>query len=133
MTVGSIVHEIFQIVLRRKLSALSQIRKVGEELLDSKNVAFQLYASQMTAVEARSELEKFLDNIFDFVEEYVNGRKIAKKQQVGLCTNLSLKFKTFWMFFFFSYFLNSLIKMVSMVKSTVFKILKKTFGCQNWA
>lgn len=127
MTVGSIVHELFQIVLHRKLSALSQIRTACEELLNSRNVAFQLYASEMTAKEAWTELENFIEKIFDFVEEYVNGKKIANRK-VG-STNLVFKLKKIGSYFLF--FWSSLIIKDSMVKSTAFKTSKRISGYQS--
>lgn len=75
MTIGSIIHELFQIVLRRKLSSLSEIQKVSDELLASKDTAFSLYASRMSANEARIEVDQFLTKIHDFVEEYVLGKR----------------------------------------------------------
>lgn len=74
MTVGSIVHELLQLVLRRKLKTLEEIRAVSEELLSDQQMAFTLYASQMASNEARVEVDKFIDKIHTFVERFVNGR-----------------------------------------------------------
>lgn len=73
MTVGSIVHELLQIVLRRKLKTIEEIRAASDELLNDPQMGLTLYASQMASEEARSEIEKFVDKIHAFVERYVNG------------------------------------------------------------
>lgn len=73
MTVGSIVHELLQLVLRRKLKTLEEIRAVSDELLSDPQMAFTLYASQMASNEARAEIDKFLDKIYNFVQRFING------------------------------------------------------------
>lgn len=74
MTVGSIVHELLQLVLRRNLKTLDEIRAVSDELLADPQMAHTLYASQMSSNEARGEIDKFVDKIHAFVERFVTGR-----------------------------------------------------------
>lgn len=73
MTIGSLVHELFQIVLRRKINSIKNIKSASEELLYSKQTAIMLYSSQMTLEEARLELNKFTIKIYSFVQRYVTG------------------------------------------------------------
>lgn len=73
MTVGSIVHELLQLVLRRKLKTLEEIRAVSDEMMSDPQMAFTLYASQMASNEARAEIDKFLDKIHVFVDRFVEG------------------------------------------------------------
>lgn len=73
MTIGSLVHELFQIVLKRRLQTLDEIKIVCNEMLQQRNTVFQLYASDMTVSEARKEMEKFMTNIVDFVSRYITG------------------------------------------------------------
>lgn len=74
MTVGSMVHELLQLVLRRKLKTMEEIRAVSDELLSDPQMASTLYASQMASDEARAEIDKFLEKIHDFVGRFVNGQ-----------------------------------------------------------
>lgn len=87
MTVGSIIHELLQIVLQRKLTTLAQIREVVEEMLMSQQMAFTLYASQMTATEAYDEVKKFEDKILDFVGKYLSGHNDLGGNKVDLFTS----------------------------------------------
>lgn len=73
MTIGSMVHELLQLVLRRKLKTMEEIRAVSDELLSDPQMASTLYASQMASDEARTEIDKFLEKIHDFVGRFVNG------------------------------------------------------------
>lgn len=82
MTIGSIVHELLQIVLQRKLSSVKEVSDVIEEILTSQQMAFTLYASQMTAAEAREEMNKFRAKIVDFVEMYLTGSKTVDAKKV---------------------------------------------------
>lgn len=78
MTVGSIVHELFQIVLRRKLTTLEQIKAVSDEMLTDGGMAYTLYASSMNSSEARTEFDSFLNRIHDFMQQYVEGKSSPK-------------------------------------------------------
>lgn len=73
MTIGSLVHELFQIVLKRRLQTLDEIQAVCNEMLRRQSTVFQLYASGMTIPEARNEMEKFMSNIGEFVDRYITG------------------------------------------------------------
>lgn len=83
MTIGSIIHELLQIVLQRKLKTLEDIRAVTEEMLMSQQMAFTLFACQMTAAEAYEEVNKFQEKIVDFVEKYLTGSKVVNGGKVG--------------------------------------------------
>lgn len=74
MTVGSIVHELFQIVLQRKLTTREQIKAVSDEMLADGGMAYTLYASSMNSIEARIEFDSFLDRIYDFMQQYILGK-----------------------------------------------------------
>lgn len=84
MTVGSIIHELLQIVLQRKLTTLSDIKSVTEELLMSQQMAFTLYACQMTSAEAFEEVIKFQEKIVDFVDKYLTGSKAVNGKKVRI-------------------------------------------------
>lgn len=74
MTIGSIVHELLQVVLRRKLTTLEEVKAASDQLLADNSMAFTLYTSQMNSDEARKEIGFFLDKIHLFVEQYVKGK-----------------------------------------------------------
>lgn len=80
MTIGSIVHELLQITLRRRLSTRDEIKAVSEELLSE--MTFTLYANQMDIGETRTEIEKFIDKIVDFVQQYIEGNRRNVDKQV---------------------------------------------------
>lgn len=71
MIVGSIVHQLLQTVLMKKLRTLQQIENLVEDLLKSEEMIFTLYSSKMSLEEIKAEIEKFLPNIVNFVEQYV--------------------------------------------------------------
>lgn len=73
MTIGSLVHELFQIVLRRRLQTLDEIQVVCDEMMRRQATVFQLYACSMTTAEARNEMEKFMANIGEFMRRYITG------------------------------------------------------------
>lgn len=83
MTVGSIIHELLQIVLQRRLTTLAEIRAVTDELLMSQQMAFTLFASQMTAADAYEEINKFQEKIVDFVDKYLTECRAVDGKKVG--------------------------------------------------
>lgn len=84
MTVGSIVHELLQIVLRHGLKTLAEIAEASNRLLYQPQTASALYASEMSNDEMKTELGKFHGKIFNFVEEFVNGKVVAADKDVSI-------------------------------------------------
>lgn len=123
MTVGSIIHELLQLVLRRKLKTLDEIRAVVEEMLNDPKMAFTLYASQMSSGEARGELEKFVDKIYNFVQRFVNGRIDTHAKVSSINSTVFLEI--------LKRFANFRKTKISTDKSTAFGTLKRIFGCQD--
>lgn len=74
MTVGSIVHELFQTVLRRRLTTREQIKAASDEMLSDDGMAYTLYASSMNSSEARTEFDAFLEKIYEFMQQYMEGK-----------------------------------------------------------
>lgn len=72
MTIGSIVHELFQVVLRRRLMTRELIQGVAEQMLADGGLAQNLYASNMKTSEARQEFDGFIEKIYEFMQRYVN-------------------------------------------------------------
>lgn len=63
---------------------MAEIQTVTEELLMSQQMAFTLFASQMTAAEAYEEVNKFQEKIVDFVEKYMTGRRAVDGKKVWI-------------------------------------------------
>lgn len=92
MTIGSIVHELFQIILRRRLTTREQIQAISEEMLGDGGLAQTLYASNMNASEARNEFDYFIGKIYDFMQQYVECEIPKASNNPKVCVTLiSLK------------------------------------------
>lgn len=91
MTIGSIVHNLFQIVLRRRLTTREQIKCVSDEMLSDSGVAYALYSSSMNKAEACNEFDSFLDNIYEFMQRYVEGN-VPKNPANDKVSNLFICF-----------------------------------------
>lgn len=87
MTIGSLVHELFQIVLKRRLQTIEEIQIVCNEMLQQRNIVFQLYSSDMTILETRKEMEKFMENIVEFVSRYITGDS-ARMEKDRFCDQI---------------------------------------------
>lgn len=95
MTIGSIVHNLFQIVLRRRLTTREQIKSVSDEMLSDSGVAYALYSSSMNKAEACNEFDSFLDNIYEFMQRYVEGNAPANPAKDKVIRSLFLNFYLF--------------------------------------
>lgn len=80
MTIGSIVHELFQTVLRRKITTRDEIKAVSDKMLTDGGMAYTLYASSMNSSEARIEFDSFLDKIYEFMQKYIVGNAAIDKK-----------------------------------------------------
>lgn len=80
MTIGSLVHELFQAVLRRKLTTRDEIKVVSDRMLADSGMAYTLYASSMNSSEARTEFDGFLDKIYEFMQKYIVGNASTDKK-----------------------------------------------------
>lgn len=87
MTIGSIVHELFQIVLRRRLTTREQIQAVSDEMLTDRDMAYSLYASSINSAETRIEFNGFLEKIYEFMQQYVVGQAPISDKKVSICFN----------------------------------------------
>lgn len=76
MTIGSLVHELFQTVINRKLTKFEEIKAVADEMLNSAELTFTLYAAVMGRDETKIELYKFLPKILQFIEQYITGDNV---------------------------------------------------------
>ncbi|XP_012156985.1 DNA replication ATP-dependent helicase/nuclease DNA2 isoform X2 [Ceratitis capitata] len=81
MVVGSMVHEMLQLVLRKGLESSHDIETAVQKLLDAKDTAYELYANLMTRDEMSLELGKFVSNVINFVDQYIKGKPAAEQQK----------------------------------------------------
>ncbi|KAM7349612.1 DNA replication helicase/nuclease 2 isoform 1-T2 [Cochliomyia hominivorax] len=71
MVIGSLVHELLQIVLEKNLKEIKEIEKIATDLLNSQETAFMLYASQLTKADTTLEVLHFVRSIHQFMQQYV--------------------------------------------------------------
>jgi hypothetical protein len=121
MTIGTIVHEVLQVVLRKKLHTLPAIKNEVESLLNSSQLIRMLYACEMSMDDIRTELKLFIDKIFKFVLRYMR-KGSGFKVNIFVIFNQSKLINVCFCF-----------RMTTMLdKLMKFKILKKTFGVRIW-
>ncbi|XP_037811441.1 DNA replication ATP-dependent helicase/nuclease DNA2 [Lucilia sericata] len=72
MVIGSLVHELLQIVLEKDLKELKDIEKLAHDLLNSQETAFMLYGSQLTREDTTMEVLQFVRSIHQFMQQYVD-------------------------------------------------------------
>lgn len=73
MFIGSLVHEILQTVLAKSLKTRKDIENVAKDVLESNQTIYALYDCKINREEAFVEVQKFTENIFNFVQQYVQG------------------------------------------------------------
>ncbi|XP_018404241.1 PREDICTED: DNA replication ATP-dependent helicase/nuclease DNA2 [Cyphomyrmex costatus] len=75
MTVGSLVHQWLQKALRENICALSDVIKLLDDILRSKDTLDYLYASEMSLVDCRKRMMEYAPKIFNFIQHYIMGNK----------------------------------------------------------
>lgn len=71
MAMGSIVHELFQITLKRRLTKFEEIMAICDEMLQSQQMMHTMYETGMTPDEVRTEMKTFVQKIVEFVARYI--------------------------------------------------------------
>lgn len=71
MAIGSIVHELFQITLKRQLTKFDEIMAICDEMLHSHQMMYTMYETMMITTEVRAEMKKFVQKIVEFIARYV--------------------------------------------------------------
>ncbi|XP_064553615.1 DNA replication ATP-dependent helicase/nuclease DNA2 [Drosophila montana] len=74
MIIGTLVHELLQTVLSKRLRAKAQVTDALQEMLRSASLAQLLFAGQLSRAEIELQLYKFVEPIVAFVEQYVEGK-----------------------------------------------------------
>ncbi|XP_072744697.1 DNA replication ATP-dependent helicase/nuclease DNA2 [Anoplolepis gracilipes] len=75
MTVGSLVHQWLQKALRENIYALSDVIKLLDDMLQSKDTIDYLYASELSLVDCRKRMMDFAPRIFEFIQHYIKSNK----------------------------------------------------------
>jgi len=75
MTVGSLVHQWLQKALRENICALSDVIKLLDNILRSKDTLDYLYASELSLVDCRKRMMEYAPRIFEFIQHYIKGNK----------------------------------------------------------
>ncbi|XP_039281623.1 DNA replication ATP-dependent helicase/nuclease DNA2-like [Nilaparvata lugens] len=71
MVMGSLVHEILQEVLDRKVRSEDEIRTIANNSISSKSFIFSMYSSQMTMEHVKKQLDLFVPRIKTFISTYI--------------------------------------------------------------
>lgn len=77
MVIGSLVHELLQIVLEKGVKEFKEIEKIATDLLKSQETAFMLYGSQLTRADTSLEVMHFVRSIHQFMQQYVDERQAS--------------------------------------------------------
>lgn len=75
MAIGSIVHELFQITLKRRLTKLEDVMEICDEMLQSQQMMHTMYETDMNPDEVRTEMKKFVEKIVEFVARYITHKE----------------------------------------------------------
>ncbi|XP_011068537.1 PREDICTED: DNA replication ATP-dependent helicase/nuclease DNA2 [Acromyrmex echinatior] len=75
MTVGSLVHQWLQKALRENVCTLSDVIKLLDDILRSKDTIDYLYASEMSLADCRKRMMEYAPKIFEFIQHYIIGNK----------------------------------------------------------
>lgn len=73
MHVGTLVHEMLQTILRKKVATLEGIKSVCDDILKTPQTIYSLYSCNMTEEEIRKEIDPFIPKLYNFVQRYVMG------------------------------------------------------------
>uniref|UniRef100_A0A1I8PCE9 DNA replication ATP-dependent helicase/nuclease n=1 Tax=Stomoxys calcitrans TaxID=35570 RepID=A0A1I8PCE9_STOCA len=75
MVIGSLVHELLQIVLEKGILQLKDIEKEAVDLLNTQDTAFMLYSSQLTREDTTLEVMQFVNKVHNFVQQYIDEKE----------------------------------------------------------
>lgn len=75
MSVGSLVHQWLQKALRENICALSDVIKLLDNILQSKDTLDYLYASELSLMDCRKRMIEYAPRIFEFIQHYIKDNK----------------------------------------------------------
>ncbi|CAK9803234.1 DNA replication ATP-dependent helicase/nuclease DNA2 [Anthophora quadrimaculata] len=87
MVVGSLTHQLLQKAILDNIHELSDVTKLMDRILQSKETASTLYASEISLDKCREQMLTFVPRIFKFIQHYLKD----KKQQEISCMRDNFK------------------------------------------
>lgn len=75
MHIGSIVHEILQSALKNNLTTIAEIKAVTQKILSNPDIIQLLYSCKITLNDLQTQIDPFMDRIYNFMQQYVVGSK----------------------------------------------------------
>lgn len=81
MVIGTLLHQLFQTVLKRKQFNQKDIKVVIDEMINSPGFVHTLYESDMSFETTKKELIDFIPKIQTFVKTYLVGNQIGKEKK----------------------------------------------------
>lgn len=75
MTVGSLVHQWLQKALRQNARTLSDVIKLLDEMLRSRDMIEYLYGSDLSLADCRERMMEYASRIFEFIQHYIVGNE----------------------------------------------------------
>ena len=79
MHVGSIVHEIIQKAMKDNLTTLKEVKRASEEVLNHADIIQLLYACKISPEDLKSQIDPFINRIFNFMQQYFVGNSQSPK------------------------------------------------------
>ncbi|XP_026813718.1 DNA replication ATP-dependent helicase/nuclease DNA2 [Rhopalosiphum maidis] len=80
MVIGTLVHQLLQMVLKRKQFNQKDIKTIIDEMINSPGFVHTLYESDMSFETTKKELMDFIPKIQTFVKTYLVGNQIRKEK-----------------------------------------------------
>ncbi|XP_076233037.1 DNA replication helicase/nuclease 2 isoform X2 [Calliopsis andreniformis] len=75
MVIGSLAHQLLQKAIRQDVHQLSDITKLMDDILQSKDTTHVLYAANITFNECRQKMLIFVPKVFEFIQHYLKDKK----------------------------------------------------------
>ncbi|XP_015433477.1 PREDICTED: DNA replication ATP-dependent helicase/nuclease DNA2 [Dufourea novaeangliae] len=75
MVIGSLAHQLLQKAIRTNIHDMSDIIKLMDSILQSKETIRTLYASEIAFDACRKEMLVFVPRIFEFIQHYLKDKK----------------------------------------------------------
>ncbi|XP_017754506.1 PREDICTED: DNA replication ATP-dependent helicase/nuclease DNA2 [Eufriesea mexicana] len=75
LVIGSLVHQLLQGAVQKNIHELSDITKLMDSILQSKDTSSLLYASEISLDVCRQQMLVFVPKIHKFIQHYIKGKR----------------------------------------------------------
>ncbi|KAG7207925.1 hypothetical protein KM043_009514 [Ampulex compressa] len=75
MAIGILVHQLFQQALSANVNTLSNVIKLMDDMLHSRDTANLLYAAEISTNVCQQQMHPYALKIFEFIQYYIKGKK----------------------------------------------------------